>query len=80
MKNKEALPTPVSTEYLEDSNWAHEHLTELAKDYPNQWVAIVNKVVVAAGRVISEVERIAQEKTGRQEFPVILAEKGLHVY
>ncbi len=80
MDKNESLPSPASREYLEDSNWAHEHLAELASEYPNQWVAIVNKMVVAAGRVISEVERMAREKTGRQEFPVILAEKGLHVY
>ncbi len=67
-------------EYWEDSRWAHEHISNLAKEYPNLWVAVVDKRVVASGKVIEEVERIAQEKTGRTEFPVILAEKGIRVY
>ncbi len=67
-------------EYWDDSRWAHDHISDLAQEYPNLWVAVVDKRVVAAGKVIEEVERIAQEKTGRKEFPVILAEKGIHVY
>lgn len=69
-----------SKEYWKDSRWAHAHIAEIAKEYPNLWVAIVDKKVVAAGKVIAEVERTAQEKTGRKDFPVILAERGIHVY
>lgn len=67
-------------EYWDDSRWAHDHISDLAQEYPNLWVAVVDKRVVAAGKVIEEVERVAQEKTGRTEFPVILAEKGIRVY
>lgn len=67
-------------EYWEDSRWAHDHMSDLAEEYPNLWVAVVDKRVVAAGKVIGEVEKIAEEKTGRTEFPIILAEKGLRVY
>jgi len=69
-----------SKEYWKDSRWAHANIAEIAKEYPNLWVAIVDKKVVAAGKVIAEVERITQEKTGRKDFPVILAERGIHVY
>jgi len=79
--NRDAsLPSPASKEYWEDSDWALEHSSEISQKYPNQWVAVVNKRVVAAGKVIAEVEKIAEEKTGRKEFPVIFAEKGIHVY
>jgi hypothetical protein len=57
-----------------------EHFGEIVKEYPNQWVAIVDKKVVAAGRTIAEVEKAATEKTGRDDFPIYLAEKGLRVY
>lgn len=67
-------------EYWEDSRWAHAHMAEIAEEYPNLWVAIVDKKVVAAGKVIAEVERIAEEKTGRKDFPLVLAERGIHVY
>lgn len=78
-KNSHIGNLPPS-EYWEDSRWAHDHMSDLAEKYPNLWVAVVNKKVVATGKVISEVERIVQEKTGRVEFPVILAEKGIRVY
>ena len=74
------LPSPASKEYWEDSDWAYDHFSEISQQYPNLWVAVVNKEVVAAGKVIAEVEKIAEEKTGRKEFPVIFAEQGIHVY
>ncbi len=74
------LPPPGPDEYWEDSKWANEHFSEIVKKYPNQWVAIVDKQVVAAGRTIAEVEKAGTEKTGRDEFPIYLAEKGLRVY
>jgi len=49
------------------------------KAYPNLWVAVVDKKVIASGKVIAEVERIAEKSTGRKEFPVILAERGIYV-
>jgi len=67
-------------EYWDDSKWANENFTEISKKYPNLWVAIVNKKVIASGKVISEVRKTAQEKTNRKHFPIILAEKGIHVY
>lgn len=70
--------TPKS--YWEDSKWANENFTDIVKQYPNLWVAIVNKKVVAAGKIISEVRKIAQQKTNQKSFPVIFAEKRIHVY
>jgi hypothetical protein len=35
---------------------------------------------IASGKVIAEVERVAEESTGRKEFPVVLAERGIQVY
>jgi len=74
------LPPPGPIEYWEDSKWANEHFTEIVKEYPNQWVAIVNKKVVAAGKTIAEVEKKGTEKTGRDEFPIYFTEKGIRVY
>ena len=64
------LSSPGPKEYWEDSKWASEHFSEIVKKYPDQWVAIVDKKVVAAGRTIAYVEKIATEKTGRDEFPI----------
>ncbi len=71
---------PTPEEYWEDSDWADEHIDEITETYPNLWVAVVNKQVVASGKVIAEIRKEAQEKTGRTNFPIIFAEKGIHVY
>ena len=71
---------PGYREYWEDSKWATEHFAEIVKEYPDQWVAIVNKKVIAAGETIAEVEKMAREKTGREEFPIYFAERGIRVY
>ncbi|MCD6334744.1 MAG: hypothetical protein J7M27_05365 [Candidatus Latescibacteria bacterium] len=71
-------PTPKA--YWEDRKWAYNHMDEIVKAYPNLWVAVVDKKVIASGKVIAEVERVAEESTGRKEFPVVLAERGIHVY
>ena len=74
------LPIPPPEEYWEDHDWAYDHLSEISRQYPNLWVAVVDKQVVAAGKVMSEVRATACQKTGRQSFPVLLAERGIHVY
>jgi hypothetical protein len=74
------LPSPVSQEYWEDSEWAHEHTNEISEKYPNQWVVIFDKKVIAASRSGAEAEHIATEKVGDQEFVILFAEKGIRVY
>ena len=41
---------------------------------------VTDKKVVGAGKVIAEVEKIAERKTGRKSFPTVFAERGIHVY
>ena len=74
------IPTPVSQEYWEDSEWAYEHMNEISEKYPNQWVVICGKKLVAASISGSEAEQIAREKVGDQEFVILFAEKGIRVY
>jgi len=74
------LPSPGPEDYWEDSKWASEHFAEIVREYPDQWVAIVDKKVISARRTIAEVEKIATEKTGRDEFPIYFAERGIRVY
>jgi len=71
-------PTPQA--YWEDSDWVDKNFSAIVKEYPNLWVAVVDKKVVAAGKVIAEVEKIAERKTGRKSFPTVFAERGIHVY
>jgi hypothetical protein len=63
-EHEDSKPEPLSKEYIEDRNWAHEHTGEFVEKYPNQWVAVVNKEVVCVGKSLAEVEDVACRKAG----------------
>jgi len=60
--------------------WGREHYSELVKKYPDKWVAIVDKSVVAVGEGIKEIRRAARQKTGREHIVTLFVECGDHVY
>jgi hypothetical protein len=68
----EPVPPPIPKRWFEDEKWFMQHSSELAQRYPDQWVAIFNKEVIAAGKNLAEVERVAQEKTGERDILVDL--------
>ncbi|NUO81178.1 hypothetical protein HUU05_13955 [candidate division KSB1 bacterium] len=77
MPNQAFPPVPPTPrEYWEDNDWANTHIAEIAAAYPNLWVAVVDKQVVASGKIISDVRKAAETKTGKTHFPVVFAERG----
>ena len=66
-------------EFWKDKDWAFDNYSEWMQKYPDHWIAVVDKKVVAVGKDIGEVERIAQEKTERKYFPVIYVEGGVRI-
>ena len=73
-------PPPPSMEFWDDFEWANTHMDEISAAYPDLWVAIVSRRVVASGPVLADVESQALELTGRAEFPILYAEAGIRVY
>jgi hypothetical protein len=55
-------------------------MDEISAAHPDQWVAIVDRSVVASGPILTDVEAHAMALTGRTEFPVLFAETGIRVY
>ncbi len=76
------VPPPIPEQYFRDERWLFDHISDLQERYAGQWVAVVNKEVVAAGKVLAEVERLAEERTGERDFPVWLVEpeSGYHTH
>jgi hypothetical protein len=70
----------IPPRFWEDEEWAYAHYAELLNQYPNKWVAIVDKEVVAvsdgSGRILDE----ARAKTGRTHIAMVFIEDGSHVY
>jgi len=71
---------PASYEFEADFEWVLAHINELTETYPDKWVAIVDKQVVAVGETIGAVEKEAFTKTNRKEFPVLFLEGQIYVY
>jgi hypothetical protein len=54
-------------QFWEDMQWGEDNYSELAKKYPDQWVAIVNKKVVASGQSLRDIEIEAERKTNKKK-------------
>lgn len=67
-------------QYWEDSKWANKNFTNIVRQYPDKYVAVYKKKIVASGKTIAKVEEIAYKKTGIKELPIKFAEKKIHVY
>ena len=70
----------MSKEFWEDMRWALDHYQELMEEYPEMWVAVVDKKVVSSGYHIAKIEKIASKETGRPHIPVLFVEGSPHVY
>lgn len=69
-------------DFWDDLKWGREKYPELVRKYPDKWVAIVDKKIVAVGESIKKIEDEAEKKTGKPKevIPVIFIECGSHVY
>jgi len=74
------IPPPTPKHYFEDQRWISEHILELIEKYPDQWVAVFHGEVIAAGKNLGEVERLAHEKTGERDIATRLIESGRKFY
>ena len=70
------FPEPLQREY----DWAFAHYHQLAKRYPNQWVAFANRRVLAGGRNLARVLEKAHEQVDWPEVPHLFVESGAHFY
>jgi len=74
-----SLP-PIPRTVLEDYHWADSHHIELARKYPEQWVAIVDKKVVSHGKRPDRVRARAHRYIKRPEIALHFVEGRIHLY
>lgn len=70
----------IPKEFWEDEDWAYDNYNELVEKYPDQWISIVDKNVVASGKKRAEVIELAKKIAGKRDFPTIFLEKRIRVY
>jgi len=69
----------IPKEFWDDQKWGFKHHTKLLEEHRDEWIAIVDKKVVSAGKDLTKVEEEAKEKTGRHPA-VMFVESGSHLY
>ncbi len=80
-KGAEEIAIPkMPTRFWDDDRWANEHYWELTRKYPNQWIAVVNREVVAHGKNLAMVEKEARKKTSEDHISLTFAEGDIHVW
>ena len=70
----------ITRRFREDWNWAREHISELTVKYPDKWVAIFEKKVIAANSELGRAEDEAREKISEKRIPLIFVGSGASVY
>ena len=74
------LPLPADKRYYEDLQWMHENAAALVEAYPDEWVAVVDKQVVAHGKTIGATLKKAHKKGIRSNFVLDFIEGELYIY
>lgn len=59
-------PPTLTAAYSANSRWLMDHMSDLQREYPNQWVAIHGNRVIAAGAELG----IVTAQAGRLAAPV----------
>ena len=74
-----ASPPRPPQRYWDDSQWAIQNIQALTASFPNEWVAVFNKQVVAHHHDLDQV--LTTTQSSRLNSPVIkFIERGIHVY
>lgn len=66
--------------FWEDKEWVFAHYSELVREYPNMWIAVLNKKIVGASPDLGKVEEAKIGTGGKKHIPIIFLEDGSHVY
>ena len=71
--------TQLIMEVQNDNQWLQKHYKEIQDKYPNKFVAVVDKTIIAAGEKIETVLKNVEEKGKNPAMVLIefIPEKGL---
>ncbi len=70
----------TTSEFWQDLRWGEQHHSKFLTQYKDQWVAIMDKKIIASGINLAKVKSDAQRKTGKDQIPVLFIDCGEHIY
>lgn len=79
MRKRKTDEQKTPARYWDDSDWAIANAQTLSENYPNQWVAVYNKKVIANDKELGPVVNRAREH-GAGDAVFTYIERGFHVY
>jgi hypothetical protein len=79
MRKRKATGQKTPSRYWDDSDWAIANVQTLSDNYPNQWVAIFNKQVIANNKELGPVVKQARN-LGAKDAVFKFVEQGINVY
>jgi hypothetical protein len=79
MRQRKTAKRKTPSRYWDDSDWGIANAQMLSEQYPNMWVAIYNKKVIAHHRELGRVARQAQQ-LGFNDPVFTFSERGIYVY
>lgn len=79
MRKQKTKQKKTSSRYWDDSDWTIANAQMLSEQYPNMWVAIYNKKIIAHHKELGRVVKQAQ-KLGVNDPVFTFSERGVHIY
>ncbi len=73
-------PRPESKAVKHEYEWAFSVYDQLARKYPDQWVAFSHRKVLAAGKNPARVIQQAEHRSTLPEIPLLFVEGRAHCY
>ena len=70
----------LSQAYMENSRWLMDHLPELARTHPNQWVAVYGGEVVAADPELGLVSAVAARSAPSSDTVIHFVDDGSLIF
>ncbi|MDI6794882.1 MAG: DUF5678 domain-containing protein, partial [bacterium] len=67
----------IPREFWDDREWAYAHYQDLAKKYPDKWVAIMDKEIVAVSDGSGNILEEARARTKREYIPIVFLARPL---
>ena len=73
-------PPLPSKQYLRNCRWVDRHVDDLARDHPNQWVAVHRGELLAASPDMGEVAAEARRRTSASDIVFQFIDDGSMIY
>ncbi len=70
----------IPQNHWDDEAWARDHYADLTARYPDQWVIVHQRQVIAAHKDLGVAEKLAMDRLDGEMPTIVFADGGARVY